>query len=1306
VVLVTLLFIAPALCVSVLMVAANTERGRAFIQRTTAALTANQVTLEGLGGRFPQQIQIGRISLQNATGVWLAVEHISLAWQPWRLLAGTADIDALEIGHIELAQLPPASAEQTPSKPFSLPLAVQLRRLHLARIDIAEAITGRAMRFGIDGHAQLTSFTQGEVVLSAQSLQDAGHYTLQAQLDKAAVHARLSVAEPAQGMLAKLAGVQEAQPLAVTATVDGALSALQSQFALDFGPLNAKLQGTVNAPDRSADLNITATAPAMQMRPDLAWQAIDWRGTVQGPINQPRVDSRLIINGLKIAQTHAQRIDMAIKGDAGRLDLSGTIHRLTRADSQQDILQAAPLKLQATVHLNTPTRPVTVAINHPLLNISGNGLTAVPLSAKLAINAPNLKPLAALAGLELAGSTALTVQIRQQAALTTVETDGFLSITGDTTPLAKLIGNQAKIGVTLTLQDADMGLPRFRLDGKTLKLQADGQLIAQQARLNWQMALDDLAAITTQATGKLDAHGQIAGPLNDFSVVADANGDRATATLKLEHLPNLPTGSLDARAVLAGAPLALALTTKPQQDHALHINIDRADWKSLHTQGSLALAKNASWPVGSVELRMARLDDLQPLLNKLPLSGSATATLNFGPHDVRLAAEARTAHLGDKLAVEVAALALTVENPLQQPQINGQLDLQGLTTGTITGSSQLALAGTPDSLALHLSAALDKVAGAPLNLDGDARLETANPQLKVSQLQADWRGETARLLAPATVQLGKAISVDRLRLGVRKTVFEAAGQFSPTLAMTARLQNVTADLLNIWRPDSEATGTLSMETQLRGSFTQPVGTLAINATDWRISGTQALPAAQLKATAELDGRRAQVQAQFNTGGQATLKVSGSVPLDTVAVLDLKAIGTLGLHLSDPLLAGSGRRLRGQVAINAGLAGTWAQPLFTGSAELSKVELRDHVIGANITDINGVITARGGQLVIDKLRGRAGKGTLTAQGTVDVLKDGLPVNLTLTAKDAKPLATDRLTVTLNSDLTVRGLATEKLTLAGDVLINRADIRIPEHLPAHVAVLKLQALGAPPPPPHESSLALNLIIAAPAQIFVRGRGLDAELSGNIAVHGTANTPQADGYFKLRRGQFTLAGKTLAFSKGTVGFDGGSLTDPSLNFVADTSSDNITATLTITGTANKPKIILSSVPNLPQDEILARLLFNRSASSLSVLEMVQIGTAVASLTGGTSGIGDPLDSVRQQLQLDRLSVGGAKPALEAGRYVAPGIYLGTKQGIAGGTPQAVIQIDLSKHLKLESTVGASPSLNKGANPNSVGIIYQFDY
>lgn len=106
---------------------------------------------------------------------------------------------------------------------------------------------------------------------------------------------------------------------------------------------------------------------------------------------------------------------------------------------------------------------------------------------------------------------------------------------------------------------------------------------------------------------------------------------------------------------------------------------------------------------------------------------------------------------------------------------------------------------------------------------------------------------------------------------------------------------------------------------------------------------------------------------------------------------------------------------------------------------------------------------------------------------------------------------------------------------------------------------------------------------------------------------------------------------------------------------------------------------------------------------------------MTGVTSGSFDPLNSVRSGLGLDRLSVGGGSGGsganVQAGKYVARGVYVGAKQATSGGGSQATVQIDITKGLKLETNVGTGGASAQGSAAGSstgtnVGITYQFEY
>jgi translocation and assembly module TamB len=136
-------------------------------------------------------------------------------------------------------------------------------------------------------------------------------------------------------------------------------------------------------------------------------------------------------------------------------------------------------------------------------------------------------------------------------------------------------------------------------------------------------------------------------------------------------------------------------------------------------------------------------------------------------------------------------------------------------------------------------------------------------------------------------------------------------------------------------------------------------------------------------------------------------------------------------------------------------------------------------------------------------------------------------------------------------------------------------------------------------------------------------------------------------------------------------------------------VTATVNIAGTAQNPQITFGSTPALPQDEVLARLLFGSSITQLSPLQAVQLAAALNSLRGGGGGL-NPLGKLRSVAGLDRLKFSGADktsgrgPSVGAGKYIAKNIYLEITTDAQGYTATQ-IEIGLTKALRLLSQVGA---------------------
>ena len=163
------------------------------------------------------------------------------------------------------------------------------------------------------------------------------------------------------------------------------------------------------------------------------------------------------------------------------------------------------------------------------------------------------------------------------------------------------------------------------------------------------------------------------------------------------------------------------------------------------------------------------------------------------------------------------------------------------------------------------------------------------------------------------------------------------------------------------------------------------------------------------------------------------------------------------------------------------------------------------------------------------------------------------------------------------------------------------------------------------------------------------LDARVGGTIAK------PELAGTARFVRGSYEFSGKKFDFDEASVVRLGSTPETIRLDITAERNDPSLDAKIRILGTAARPEITLTSVPVLPQDEILSRVLFGVSASQLSPFEAAQLASALAGLA--TGGGFDVLGSLRQFAGLDRLTLGGSAAggaSVSGGKYLTNDIYV----------------------------------------------------
>lgn len=1320
--------------VVVLVVAGNTGAGRAVIVQVIDTVSGGALQLQGLSGRFPGALHVVRLEMRDHDGTWLVVDNAELDWSPLRILTGALAIERLAAQRVAVARPPASSNSSSSGVP---PMSILIDVLHIDRLELAAPVAGVPAAVEVNGSLHLVSAQRGDVALELARLDGLGRYKFAGDMGAGGDHVTIDAEEPAHGLMAELARLPDLGALAVSAQLVGPRDAEHLTVDLAAGPMRAKGQGTIDLMHQMINVDLTGNAPAMQPRADIAWQSASLDLHVHGGFTTPNAAGRLEIDKLTAGGGRVGQLAADVAGSAGKVDVTASLAGVTLPGPRPDIFAAAPIKLDAEAILDTPTRPVRFAISHPLLDVSGQADTGSKIDASVTANVPSLAPFAALAATDLEGHAAINATFARDNGTDRLDLNGTVTTTGGQVIAAKVLGSNATLTLTATAHGDDVTLDHAAIDGERIQLSAQGTRTNSALDFTWGMTLANVADLEPTLSGPLTVEGTLKGPGGDnLAVTLQSHGQITVAGLpgtgtidasaRVQGLPANPSGQIELHGQLANAPVTLAATAEQVTDGALHVVLQRAQWKSIDGTGDLTLPPGTMLPLGHLQFHAARLDDLAPLLGT-KVAGSVNASLDTtqvnGQPQTQVHAEARQL-AGYGGSADRVTLDATVKNPATHPVAAMQMVLTGIAGNGVTGNAKLDANGPQEALALRLTLDLATPRG-PSHLVAAATAQLPDRELRLTALQADYGGETMRLLGPARFRFASGIAVDQLRIATGTSVLAVAGTIAPRLQLDASVRDATPALAKPFFPTLNATGTIAMDAKLGGTLAAPTGTVRVTGRGLRVQNAGAggaFPATDIAATAELRGASAQLDAQVTAGTRLHLRVIGTIPLSAgmTGPINLRSSGVVDLAVLDPLLTAEGRSVHGQVTVDLAVAGTAAAPRASGTIRIANGAVQDYLQGIHITDIAGTITGENDTLRITQLTGKAGSGTVAISGTIAALQPDIPVELTITAQNARPLASDLLTATLDANITVRGTVAGALTVGGRIHVRRADIQIPDSLPQSVAVLDVRKRGQKPapPPPAAAPIALDLTIDAPEQIFVRGHGLDAEMGGDLHLSGNSKTPQIGGGFDLRHGSFSLAGQSLNFTSGRVAFDGFGLAsklDPTINFVAESSANGVTATLTITGYADAPKIRLSSVPDLPQDEILAQLLFGQSTKQLSPFQLLSIAQAIAAISGVGGGT-DPLASVRKGLGLDRLSVGAASgntpgATLEAGKYVANGVYVGTKQGTSGGT-QAQVQVDLTKHLKLESQLGTGGGVPAtGVTPDndpgsSVGLTWQLEY
>lgn len=1037
-------------------------------------------------------------------------------------------------------------------------------------------------------------------------------------------------------------------------------------------------------------------------------------------------EARLTLGGVAAALEDAARRSITFAAEGA---LSGIV--ATRADWNEALGNEIALDVDGTWQAGQPIRLENATV-------TGNGLSAslagdiadLVFAGDIAVEAATITPFSGLAGRPLQG--ALDLKATGTAEL--IDGGFDLAIDSAARDLAigvevadRLLAGRSTITGRIARGENGLTTENLRIGNDRVELTANGGIASGGADFSYTLSLSDLALLTPQAAGRLEAQGSARGAEGLITLTTLARvpsgslaGKRLTEA-QVAFEGTLENGALDGQlggdAFLDGvrAQLSAGIGIRDGERRLTDL-----DFTAGGARATGALVQNAEGLLdGALRLDAADVSTVAALF-LVEGAGAAQADIALshaqGTQVATIKGSARNLRIGAN-RIATAEIEAAIADLFGVPAIDGTVRAQGINAGGVAVSTLDATARTSgDATRFTADARLDN--GAVARAAGALAPEGEGYRLTLDEASFGQGPLVARLAAPASLKVeGDTVTVDALTLDVGGGRLIARGTVARDVDLAVTMARLPLSIANLVRPDLELGGTLDGEAQVTGPRANPAARFTLTGEAITAAALRQAGQSQLSLTASGEGSmdRLRLNAHATTPEGLRAAANGTVPLSG-GNLAVDFNGSAPLALANRFLAERGTRLAGIVEASGSVSGPLARPAIRAMFSTSGAEVIDPEANVRLNDINVMGVIDGDTVTLRSANARLSSGgALAAAGTVSLNTDaGMPADLRISLNQARYSDGDMVVATASGALTLSGPLLRDPLLAGEVNVERAEISVPESLGGGVAAIDVIHRNAPPavratlararandgtptPSARPSVVRLDVNVSAPARIFIRGRGLDAEVGGSVRLTGPVSDIQPVGGFRLIRGRLSILGQRITFDEGTVTLIGD--LDPYLDFVARSAGNDITVFITVRGRVSDLDIGFSSQPELPEDEVLARLIFNRSLGELSALQIAQLAAAAAELAGGSNT--SLLGSLRSATGLDDLDVvtdSEGNAAVRAGRYIQDNIYLGVEAG-AQGTTRGTINLDITEGLKARGAMGSD-------GDSSLGIFYERDY
>jgi len=1309
------------------------KRLLASVASDLASSPDQKITITGIDGFVPTDLRVAKVEIADRTGTWLQVEDAHVAWSFGSLLQQKLRIEIVSASKIGVLRAP-QPAEAKDAKPSTggvqLPFDIDLRALRIDDLHLAAALGGFDSHWKIGGDADIAR-DLGEIraKLAADRLEGPkGKLTADVRVDRSPrkIAADITLDEDPGGMVAALMQRPDLPEISLKLSAQGDQQNGTAELTASAGN-QATAKGTLRWLQDGDDARFQSALEAGPV--DVRAEGVAWKGL-------------------------SLRADGKLTGD---IRVQGKVEELKLATLDPRLPQPGTVTLDATVAGLTGGK-VTVRsfeVGMPLVRAKGDG-DYVPADDKGEIRAtvdlPSLEPLSAMAGQALTGKAQVELTAGIDKGNLSARWQGAIDQFGSPSVPPGLIATVNLAGNATLAPDGNWTARDVKIGSDSGTLTVSGRGREQAGTLDLLLDLPRLATFHSGVSGAATANATVGfgGPDTSLKLKVEARDVAyqipgqtvASRRLVLDTTVSLAAdgklgGTVQAEGEVQNQPLTLNGRFAHDATTGLSVPSLQGRWSSAVLDIANLVVSSAR-TTGHARLTVSQLRDVEAL-KAFGLEGSLVADVTADPNAP--AGRLDISVKGTDLAGQgVGAGTLDLSGRVDDPAGRAATDLT-LAATRLRGAGGLST--------LKATAKGDRQSGMDVTLQGSgaelsadlaARIEFAAEEIRVSlsKFTGRYLNIPIGLNAPTKITVaGARIVIDPTNLRVGAGRVAVRGALDPAASdLQVEIAGLPLALVDTFAPGTGLEGTLQSKARVTGAMAAPRLEATYSATGIRVRRPDAalIPALSLQGTATLIGPQASLDARVAAAGNTNLSIKGTATLPRGAGPVSARIalgGAIDIAPFAPLLGNDIRNVTGRLRPNLSLSVDGKQISGTGVVDFEGGAVAMPESGLRLANGQGRFILQGDTLQIQRLTFQAGTGTVNGSGSMRFdAERGLVLDVGLATQRALLVSRPDLVATVSSTLKITGATSTGIEISGPVTIDRAEISVGGGETASFPTLEVREINKPgaaiaasqptparrpsrkpPPPPDATPIKLALDVRAPQAVFVRGRGLDAEMSGQLTVSGSPAAPAVIGGFTMRRGTFSLGSRRLTFSKGVVTLDNLDTIDPRLDFLATTSAQSSTIGVAITGTSREPKIEITSTPSMPPDEAMALLIFGKPASQLGASELVQVAQALAELAGQSPGEG-VLSRLRKGLGLDQLSIGssgsrGSEPSgssangvsLEAGRYVAPGVYVGARQGAAGNSSRGVVQLDVFDNIKVEGDIGANST-------GRVGVKAEWDY